>query len=99
MRLKASIPLLYANSDEIYSIRHLNAFTAGSVHLKEAFRRPEGPYRSPMPWGLLVKLIHKFRRSYCLKQNGYFFLKPKTVRTADSFSEDQRTRHWQIECD
>jgi hypothetical protein len=54
MRLKASKPILYTNSDEEYSIRYLNALVTGPVHLKEAFRRPEGPYRSPMPWGPLA---------------------------------------------
>ena len=42
MRLKASIPLLYANFDELYNIRHFDAFTAGSIHLKKPSGGPKG---------------------------------------------------------
>jgi len=40
--LKASIPYLYANSDELYSIRHFAAFSAGSIHLKKPSGGPKG---------------------------------------------------------
>jgi len=41
-RLKASIPLLYVNSNELYSIRHFDVFTAGSIHLKKPSGGPKG---------------------------------------------------------
>jgi hypothetical protein len=41
-RLKASIPLLHANSNELYDIRHFDVFTAASVHLKKPSGGPEG---------------------------------------------------------
>jgi len=52
-RLKASIPAckqLFTNYMTFDISMHLLPF--GSF--KEAFSRPEGPYRSPMPWGPLV---------------------------------------------
>jgi len=33
--LKASIPLLYLNSDELCGIRHFDGFVAGLIHLKK----------------------------------------------------------------
>jgi hypothetical protein len=42
MRLKASKPILYANSDEIYTIRYFNSITATSVHLKKPSGGPKG---------------------------------------------------------
>jgi len=40
--LKASIPHLYTNSNELYSIQHFDAFTANSVHLKKPSSGPKG---------------------------------------------------------
>jgi hypothetical protein len=41
-RLKASIPFLYANSNELYNIRYFDAFTAVSIHLKKPSGGPKG---------------------------------------------------------
>jgi hypothetical protein len=41
-RLKASIPLLLANSNELYNIRHIAAFPAGMIHLKKPLVGPKG---------------------------------------------------------
>jgi hypothetical protein len=41
-RLKASIPLLHANSNESYNIRHFAAFSAGLIHLKKPSVGPKG---------------------------------------------------------
>jgi hypothetical protein len=40
--VKASIPLLHANSNQLYNIRHFDAFTAGSIHLKKPPVGPKG---------------------------------------------------------
>jgi hypothetical protein len=42
MRLKASIPILDVNSDEIYGIRYFNSINALSVHLKKPSGGPKG---------------------------------------------------------
>jgi hypothetical protein len=44
---------LHANSNELYNIRHLDAFTDGSVHLKKPSGGPKGLIGPPlsMPWG------------------------------------------------
>ena len=34
--------LLYANSNELYNIRHFDAFTIGSIHLKKPSGGPKG---------------------------------------------------------
>jgi hypothetical protein len=41
-RLKASIPFLYKNSNELYNIRHFVAFSAGLIHLKKPSGGPKG---------------------------------------------------------
>ena len=41
-RLKASIPFLYTNSDDLYNIRHFAAFSAGTVQLKKPSVGPKG---------------------------------------------------------
>jgi hypothetical protein len=41
-RLKASIPFLYATSNELYNIRYFDAFAAGSVQLKKPSGGPKG---------------------------------------------------------
>jgi hypothetical protein len=46
-RLKASIPLLYANSNEIYDIQHIAAFSAGVIHLKKPSGGPKSLIGSP----------------------------------------------------
>jgi hypothetical protein len=42
VRLKASIPFLYTNSNELYNIKRLAAFPVGSVHLKKPSVGPKG---------------------------------------------------------
>jgi hypothetical protein len=46
-RMKASIPFLFTKSNELYNIRHLDAFAAGSVHLKKPSVGPKGLIGSP----------------------------------------------------
>jgi hypothetical protein len=41
-RMKASIPFLYANSNELYDIRPFDAFVAGSIQLKKPSGGPKG---------------------------------------------------------
>ena len=41
-RPKASIPLLYANSNSLYDILHFAAFSAGSIQLKKPSVGPKG---------------------------------------------------------
>jgi hypothetical protein len=41
-RLKASISLLHANSNELQDIRYFDAFTVGSFHLKKPSGGPKG---------------------------------------------------------
>jgi hypothetical protein len=41
-RLKASIPSLHANSNELYNLRHFDAFPADSIHLKKPSGGPKG---------------------------------------------------------
>jgi hypothetical protein len=41
-RLKASIPLLYVNSNEFYKRRHFESFTAALVQLKKPAGGPKG---------------------------------------------------------
>jgi hypothetical protein len=41
-RLKASIPFLYTNSNELSDIRYFDAFAAGSIHLKKPSVGPKG---------------------------------------------------------
>jgi hypothetical protein len=41
-RLKASIPLLHANSNELFNIRYFDAFVAVSIHLKKPSGGPKG---------------------------------------------------------
>ena len=41
-RLKASIPLLQTNSNDLYNIRHFDVFAADSVHLKKPSGGPKG---------------------------------------------------------
>jgi hypothetical protein len=53
MRLKASIPFLCANSNELYDIRHLAAFSEGVIHLKKPSGGPKGLIGPPChgaPW-------------------------------------------------
>jgi hypothetical protein len=42
MRLKASKPFLYTDSNELYNNRHFDAFSADSVHLKNPSVGPKG---------------------------------------------------------
>jgi hypothetical protein len=42
MRLKASIPLLHTNSNELDNIPHIAAFSAGSIQLKKPSVGPKG---------------------------------------------------------
>jgi hypothetical protein len=39
--LKASIPILCENYNELYSIRHFDAFVADSIQLKKPYRWPK----------------------------------------------------------
>jgi hypothetical protein len=41
-RLKASIPFLHTNSNKLYNIRYLGAFSVGSIHLKKPSGGPKG---------------------------------------------------------
>jgi hypothetical protein len=41
-RLKASIPYVHTNSNRLADIRHFDAFTAVSVHLKKPSGGPKG---------------------------------------------------------
>jgi hypothetical protein len=41
-RLKASIPLLYTNSNELSIIRHFDVFTSCAIHLKKPSGGPKG---------------------------------------------------------
>jgi hypothetical protein len=41
-RLKASIPFLYTNSNELYDFQHFTAFPAVSVQLKKPSGGPKG---------------------------------------------------------
>ena len=40
--MKASIPFLYTNSNELYNIRHFDAFSATSIQLKKPSVGPKG---------------------------------------------------------
>jgi hypothetical protein len=41
-RLKASKHVMQENSNALYDIRHFDAFTAGSIHLKKPSGGPQG---------------------------------------------------------
>ena len=42
IRLKASIPCVQANSNELSNIRHFGAFAVGVIHLKKSSGGPKG---------------------------------------------------------
>jgi hypothetical protein len=42
MRLKASIPILHTNSNELYDVRHIAEFSADLIHLKKPSEGPKG---------------------------------------------------------
>jgi hypothetical protein len=50
-RLKASIPSVQATFHQLHDISAFYCICCQYDSFKEAFRRPKGPYRSPMPWG------------------------------------------------
>jgi hypothetical protein len=47
MKLKASIPVVQANSNALYDFRHFAAFPADTVHLKKPSRWPKALIGSP----------------------------------------------------
>jgi hypothetical protein len=51
MKLKASKPVLNANSNASYDFRRFIAFYADSVHLKKPSRWPGGPKSVPHAMG------------------------------------------------
>jgi hypothetical protein len=42
MSLKASIPILHTNSNELYDIQPMAAFSTGLIHLKKPSGGPKG---------------------------------------------------------
>ena len=53
--MKASIPLLFTNSNTLYNIRHLDAFAVGPAHLKKPSVGPKGLIGPPCHGGLAKK--------------------------------------------
>jgi hypothetical protein len=53
-RLKASIPGVQATFHQLHDIRHIDAFTAGSVHLKKPSGGPKGLIGPPCHGVLFV---------------------------------------------
>jgi len=41
-RVKASIPYVQVNSNEVHDFQHFDAFPAGSIHLKKPSGGPKG---------------------------------------------------------
>jgi hypothetical protein len=67
MRLKASIPLLQTNSNDLYNIRHFDEFAADSIHLKKPSGGPKGLIGPPCH-GVYIAL----GVSYHIKDDQYF---------------------------
>jgi len=63
-RLKASIPFLYTNSNELYNIRHFAALSAVVIHLKKPSGGPKGLIGPPChgaPWPPEAKIGIDFK--------------------------------------
>ena len=52
VELRASIPGVQSTFHQLHDIQNFRCKYRRVGSFKEAFRRPEGPNRSPMPWGL-----------------------------------------------
>jgi hypothetical protein len=70
LRLKASIPFLYTNSNILNNLRHIAAFSAGSVQLKKPSVGPKGLTGPPCHGVISLKSILLCRQS----QRGKRFL-------------------------
>jgi len=70
-RLKASIPLLQTNSNDLYNIRHFDAVAADSVHLKKPSGGPKGLIGPPCH-GAPGRLYIALAVGYHIKSDRYF---------------------------